>query len=169
MKKSIATQQTPTNIAAVLTLLTDTPTRLETLSTPLPPDQLRIPLGDGERSFTEDLAHLINCEARTSEKIYMALLADEPFFLDIHPERHWGKLLHHEQEDFADLLAYFKFRRRALLRVLNSLTEAQWSRVIREENKQRKESVYWQARSLALHELEHLTNLANKLAHPAPD
>ena len=36
-------------------------------------------------------------------------------------------------------------------------------KIIREEGKQRKESVYWRARTLALHELEHITDLERKL------
>jgi hypothetical protein len=50
-----------------------------------------------------------------------------------------------------------------LLRVLTSLSEADWARSIREVGKQRQESVYWRARSLALHELEHLAELERKL------
>ena len=117
----------------------------------------------GERSLTENMAHLINVEALSAEAIYMALLAHEPLFSDTHPEREWGKLLRHEQFEFAELLAYFKFRRVVLLRVLNGLNDTQWARVIREEGKQRKESVYWRARTIALHELEHLTDLETKL------
>jgi hypothetical protein len=78
-------------------------------------------LGQGQRSFTEILAHLINCEARSSEAIYLALLADDPVLVDIHPERQLGKLLRYDQLAFADLLAYFKLRRTVLLRVLASL------------------------------------------------
>jgi hypothetical protein len=109
------------------------------------------------------LAHLVNCEARSSEAIYLALLADEPYLLDIHPERQRGKLLRLDQFDFSELLSYFNFRRTVLLCVLHSLKEEQWARVVREEGKQRKESVYWLARSIAMHELEHLTDLRNKL------
>ncbi len=39
-----------------------------------------------------------------------------------------------------------------------------WSRVVRETRKQRKESVYWRARSLALHELEHIRDIDQKRA-----
>jgi hypothetical protein len=125
--------------------------------------QLHAPLGSGERSFHETLVHLINCEARTSEAIPLALLANEPLLPAIHPERDLGKLLHLEQLPFPDLLAYFKFRRTILLRVLQGLTEKKWSRVIRQEGKIRNESVYWQARAQALHEWEHLQELGRKL------
>ena len=163
VKKSIPTKQTEANIAAILGLLAETPERLERFSAPLSSEELSTPPSPGDRSLMEDLAHLINCEARSSEGIYLALLANEPYLHDIHPERQRGKLLHLEQFEFSELLAYFKFRRTVLLRVLHSLKDEQWARVVREEDKQRKESVYWLARGTAMHELEHLTDLQNKL------
>jgi hypothetical protein len=54
-------------------------------------------------------------------------------------------------------------RRIVLLRVLTSPAEEKWSRSIRENKKKRKESVYWQARSIAMHELEHLLDIEAKL------
>jgi hypothetical protein len=138
----------------IIDLLTDAPEKLEQLSQPLSQPQLRQPLGSGERSLTEALAHLLHCEARSSEAIYLALLAEEPLFVDIHPEHQLGKLLRYDLLAFSELLAYFKLRRAVLLRVLKSLSDGQWTRVIREAGKQRKESVYWRARSMALHELE---------------
>ena len=167
MKRTISTEPTKANIAKVMELLAEAPGKIESLSQYLTGEQLSLPLGDGERSFTEDLAHLIHCEARSSEAIYMALLLDKPFFSDIHPERQWGKLLRYDILPFADLLAYFKLRRSVLLRVLAALTEEGWARSIREEGKKREESVYWRARTIAMHELEHLTDLQNKLSRKA--
>ena len=164
MKKVISTDPTGANIVKVTELLGDIPVQLESLSSQLDGETLREPLGPGERSFTEVLAHLINSEARSSEAIYLALLAEEPLFPDIHSERQWGKLLRYDLLAFSDLLVYFKIRRTVLLRVLAALTEAGWARVIREEGKKRQESVYWRARSLAMHELEHLTDLQTKLS-----
>jgi hypothetical protein len=163
MKKAISTEQTKENIAKVQELLADLPVQLESLSNALSAEQLRQPLGAGERSFTEDLAHLIHSEARTSEAIYLALLLDEPPVPEVHSERHWGKLVRYDLLSFSDLLAYFKIRRAVLVRVLASLTEEQWRRSIRENGKKRQESVYWRARSLAMHELDHLTDLQTKL------
>lgn len=162
-QKAIPTEPTQANIARVVDLLADTPQKLAQWLQPLSPEQLRQPLGPEERSCAEVLAHLLNSEARSAEAIYLALLADEPVVVTVHPERQWGKLLRYDLLDFADLLAYFQLRRTVLLRVLTSLTEAQWARTIREEGKKRQESVYWRARALALHELEHLTELASKL------
>jgi hypothetical protein len=163
MKKSISTDLTQANIANVTELLADTPVQLERLHKRLTGEQFRQPLGPGERSFTEDLAHLIHSEARTSEAIYLALLLDEPLLPDVHSERQWGKLLRFDLLSVPELLSYFKLRRAVLLRVLATLAEEQWGRVIREAGKKRKESVYWRARALAMHELDHLTDLQNKL------
>lgn len=163
MKKAISTQSTKANITSVMDLLADTPVRLERLSTRLDPEQARQPMQPGERSFGEVVAHLIHCEARSSEAIYLALLASEPVLPSIHPERGWGKLLRFDLLDASDLLVYFRLRRTVLLRVLASLADAQWERSVCEERKKRKESVYWRARALALHELEHIMDVQSKL------
>lgn len=167
MKKTISTDLTDANITKVIEILAETLSQLEGLSKPLSQEQLRQPLGEGERSYTEDLAHLIHSEARASEAIYLALLLEEPLIPDVHSERQWGKLLRYDLLSCSDLFAYFKLRRLVLLRVLASLTEEQWKRPVREEGKKRKESVYWQARSLAMHELDHLTDLQSKLTNRA--
>lgn len=165
MKKAIATDQTPENIAKVMEVLTESPARLEALSKSVSIEKLRQPMGKSERTASEVLAHMINGEARSSEMIYQALLVDEPFFADIHPERDWGKLLRFDLLDFSDLLVYFTVRRKVLLRVLSGLKETDWGRVVREEGKQRKESVYWRARTIAMHELDHLGDLEQKLGN----
>lgn len=72
-------------------------------------------------------------------------------------------MLRYNLSDFDDLLMYFKFRRTVMLRVLSGLKEVQWLCAIREEGKQRKETVYWRARSLALHEVEHVWDLEKKV------
>jgi hypothetical protein len=164
MKKAISPELTTSNVAKVIDLLAETPGKLQSLSKGLLLERLHLPLAPGERSPTQVLAHLINSEARSSEAIYLALLVDEPVFIDIHPERQWGKLLRYDLWPFSELLAYFSLRRAVLLRILSSLDEAEWSRSIREEGKQRKESIYWRARSIALHEVEHLADLEDKLA-----
>jgi hypothetical protein len=163
MKKPISTAQTHSNIKEVMRLLSDAPEQLERLTKELSEPQFQEPLDSGERSFTETLAHLINTEAISSQAIYLALLVDEPILIDIHAERDLGKLLRYDLLPFPELMIYFRLRRTVLLRVLASLTEDKWSRCIREERKQRKESVYWRARGIALHELEHLQDLENKL------
>jgi hypothetical protein len=162
VKKSISTEMTSANIARVVELLTRTPQELVRLSQSFAPDRLAEPLRPGDRSFVEIVAHILNCDDRATDSIYAALLLNQPFILDIHPERQWGRLLRYEHFDCPELLAYFAFRRKALLRVLEGLNEAQWSRVIQEQGKQRKESVYWRARGQALHEVEHLAEIETR-------
>ncbi len=163
MKKVISTELTDSNITLVIDLLAEIPSKLANLSAVLTGEGLIQPLAPGERSITGTLAHLLNCEARTSENIYLALLTEVPLVIDIHPERQFGKLLRYDLLTFPDLLAYFELRRVILLHVLGRLSAADWSRSIREAGKKRQESVYWLARSLALHEAEHLADLAEKL------
>ena len=163
MKKQISTEQTDSNIKEVIRLLRGTPEKLAALSRGVSGKQLHEPLGSGERSFAEVLAHLINTEAISSEAIYLALLRNEPLLADIHAERDLGKLLRFDLLPFSELMAYFKLRRMVLLHVIESLTEEKWSRCIREQGKQRKESVYWRARGQALHELEHLQDIETRL------
>jgi hypothetical protein len=163
MKKTISTEQTAANIAKVLAILTETPQKLVAFSERLAAGQAGNPLGAGERSFVEDVVHLLNSEARSAEIIYLTLLVDEPMVYDVHSEHELGKLLKFDQFELPSLLTYFQFRRMVLLRVLNGLSDAQWGRVVREEGKQRKESVYWRARSLALHEEAHVNDLKGKL------
>jgi len=162
MKKHISTEQTPENIREILRLLADTPTQLESLSRNLSDKKLHDPPGVGERSFIEDLAHLVNCEARSAEAIQLALLAKEPLLVPIHPERDLGKLLRYDLMPFDELLFYFNFRRKTLIKILVSLNDKQWSRVTREEGKKRRESVYLLSRGLVLHELDHLMDLETK-------
>lgn len=163
MKKAISTEQTESNIAEVLHLLSATPSHLERLSKDLSAQQLHQPTAPGERSFHQVLTHLINCESRSFEIIALALSKTDPIFTPLHPERDFGKLYQFEQLPFPDLLAYFKLRRAVLLPVLTALNDKKWARVVQEVGKQRKESVYWQARGLALHEWEHVQDLENKL------
>lgn len=164
MKTAISTHLTKPNIVKVRGLLAVIPAKVEYLSQKLSPEQLRQAPRDGERSFSDVVAHLLHCEARSSEAIYLALLAEDPLLVDIHPERQFGKLLRYNLLPFGELLAYFKTRRTMLLRVLDVLSEAQWARCIREEGKQRQESVYWRARSIALHEAEHVSELEGRLS-----
>lgn len=161
--RSISTDLTPANIAVILESLAQASVRLEAVYKSMPAETLRQPMAAGERTPTEVLAHILNGEARSAEMIYQALLTDEPYFADLHPDRDIGKLLRFDLLDFAELLAYFNVRRRVLLRVLSGLTEAQWGRTIQEEGKKRRESVYWRARTIVMHELDHLEDLEGKL------
>jgi hypothetical protein len=163
MTKRLSTAATPANIASVLRLLAAAPHMLADLAALRPPEALAVPLGVGERSFLQDVAHLLHCEARTAEAIGLALLLDTPLLPDLHPERDWGRLLRYDLCPCDELMAYFRLRRVVLLRILHALTPAQWGRAVSGQGKQRQESVYWLARAQALHEQEHIADLTAKM------
>ncbi|MYE27817.1 MAG: DinB family protein [Chloroflexi bacterium] len=163
LHKRLARSPSSERIELVLDVLGATPAKLQDLADGLSKEALTRPLGEGERSFKRDLTHLIYCAERGAIPIYYALTAEQPFMPRIHAERQWGKLLRYEAFDMPDLFTYFSFNRRALLNVLNGLTPRQWERAVRPEGKKRKESVYYTARGLCVHEYGHLEDLAKKL------
>ncbi len=163
LHKVLSTQPSDERIALILQVLAATPGRLQNLSAGLSDAELTTPLGEGERSFKRDLTHLIYCAERGADPIFQALLLKEPFIPRIHAERDWGALMAYEAFEIPELMAYFDFRRAALLNILRALTGPQWERSVRREGVKRSESVYHWARGLSVHELGHLEDLAGKL------
>lgn len=161
--KRLTTRQSPERIELALAVLSATPQRLHNLRAGLTEAELTAPLGEGERSFKRDLTHLIYCAERGEYPIVHALLLDQPHLPRIHAERDWGKLMRYETFPVGELLDYFDFRRRALLRILRGLKPEQWQRSVYREGVKRSESVYYAARGLCLHEVDHLEDLAKKL------
>ena len=166
LHKRLTTKPSDARIALILHVLTATPERLRNLSSGLSDEELTTPLGEGERSFKRDLTHLIYCAERGADPIHHALLLEDAFMPRIHAERDWGALMRYEAFEIAELMAYFSFRRRALLRILQGLNRQQWERTARREGVKRAESVYYSARRLCIHELGHLEDLAGKLGRP---
>lgn len=152
----IPTELTRVNINLVLEHLSGVPKKLNSLCKPYSDEQARTVVSQGKRSLIGEVRHLLNCEARASEAICLALVLKEPSITSIHPERQWGELISYEELSFATLLTYFEVRRAILVSVLQSLPETSWQRVVQESGKKRKESVYWKARALVLHECHHL-------------
>ncbi len=163
LHKTLATQPSDERIALVMTHLEVAPQRLRHLAAGLSETELTRPLGEGERSFKRDLTHLCYCAERGSDPIHHALLLKEPLMPRIHAERDWGALMRYEEFSIPELLDYFQFRRRALMRILRGLRRRQWERTVRRESLKRSESVYYAARGLCLHEQTHLEDLAKKL------
>ncbi len=163
LHKRLTTKPSDERIELILQVLAASPGRLQKLSSGLSDSELTTPLGEGERSFKRDLTHLIYCAERGTEPIFHALILKEPLIPRIHAERDWGALMQYEAFEIAELMAYFNFRRKALLRILRGLSREQWDRSVQREGVRRTESVYYSARGLCLHELGHLEDLAGKL------
>lgn len=166
LHKRLTTKPSDDRIGLILEVLAAAPARLQALSEGLSDAQLNLPLGEGERSFKRDLTHLIYCAERGSDPIHHALLLEVPFMPRIHAERDWGALMQYEAFEVAELMAYFTFRRAALLRILRGLSDDQWDRSVQREGVKRSESVYYSARGLCVHEYGHLEDLSGKLGKP---
>jgi len=155
----ITTQPSSENISILLDLLRGAPARLDVLAVGQQESALIQPPGEGQRSFREILAHLLNSEARLVKAIYQILLLNESDLPQIHPEKDWGKLVTYQKLSIVDLLEYFKLRRLMLLGVLEHLSNEEWLRNGWEVGKKRQESVYRKIRTQVLHEGEHLSEL----------
>ena len=166
LHKRLTTKPSDERIALILEVLAAAPARLRAMRGELADAELDLPLGRGERSFKRDLTHLIYCAERGTDPIFLALLLDTPFMPRIHAERDWGALMGYEVFDIAELMAYFNFRRAALLRILRALSRDQWHRSVQRAGLKRSESVYHWARGLCVHEHGHLEDLAKKLGTP---
>lgn len=168
MKKLLSNELTEPNITRLLALLAVTPRKLDEYGERFTEEQLAQPLGPGERSITAILAHMLHSEAVNSGFIYLALLRQGSTFYELHAERDFGKLVRYDTHPFNALVEYFRFRRSVLVRVLGSLKGEQWSHRLVETGKKRQESVYWRARGMALHELEHLEDIDSKAVNGWP-
>lgn len=164
LRKRLTTKPSVERIELTLQVLAASPGRLQELSAGRSEAELTTPLGQDERSFKRDLTHLIYCAERGTDPIYHALILKEPFIPCIHAERDWGALMRYETFEIAELMAYFNFRRKALLRILRGLSREQWDRSVQREDVRRTESVYYSARGLCVHEYGHLEDLTGKLA-----
>lgn len=166
LRKRLTAQPSDERIELMLQVLAASPGHLQKLSAGRSEAELMAPLGEGERSFKRDLTHLIYCAERGTDPIFHALIRKEPFIPRIHAERDWGALMQYEAFEIPELMAYFNFRRAALLRILHGLKRPQWDRSVRRQGVKRTESVYHWARGLCVHEYGHLEDLANKLGVP---
>lgn len=166
--EKITTYPFPKNISRVLALLRESPIQLEALSWVMTEEQFCEPLTENEWSFKQHLAHLLSREEITSQSIYYALLVDDPILPDIHPQRQWASLVDYEHFPVSGLFNSYNFRRNTLLRVLAELTDAEWEYTVSRASK-RPDTIYRLARALALHEVDHLDDIAGKLKTRPPN
>jgi hypothetical protein len=152
---------TESEIEKVLQLLTETPGRITVAANRLSDDDLHWKPDKDSWSANDILAHLRACADVWSETIAAMLQKDEPILEDISP-RDKLKEAGYGERSFQELFLSFVDQRRELLRALYDLELADWSRgaLIKE----RRHTVFSQARRMALHEVTHneqLEGLAN--------
>lgn len=147
---------TPDEIQEVLKILSDTPRQLSNLIARLDDSHLYSKPGEKIWSVAEILAHLRACADVWTFSIYAMLTEELPILPDIN-ERKWAKVTSYARIPIALSLQAFTFQREELMRVLHGLPFDGWGRIALIF--ERKQTVFSQARRMALHEQEHIEQI----------
>ncbi len=141
----------------VLTLLAETPRRLEALTAGMAPEQLRTEPAPGEWSATDVLAHLRSCADMWGGAIVTMLAEDAPTIRAINP-RTWIRQTNYPDLEFRPSLEAFAAQRAELLAVLESLPPEGWERAatVTGAGKPLKRTVLFYARWVTGHERPHV-------------
>jgi hypothetical protein len=145
----------------VLSLLAETPRRLEALTTNLAPAQLRSAPSDDEWSANDVLAHLRACADVWGGCIATILAEERPTPRAVNPRTWITQTDYHELEFWPSLRA-FAAQRAALLAVLEPLPPDGWSRaaMVTGAGKTLERSVMFYARWSGEHERPHVKQVA---------
>lgn len=119
--------------------------------------QLRTPEAPGKWSIVEVLQHLADAELVWAVRLRMTL-ADRNPRLTGYDQDAWADRLRYKDASPEDALALLEVLRTANLRLLRSLTPAEWRRVAVHEERG-EESIEHQARHFAGHDLVHRRQL----------
>jgi uncharacterized damage-inducible protein DinB len=139
-------------IENVLQLLSETPQRIAAATGALNDDQLHLQADKKSWSANDILAHLHACADVWGETIAAMLQDDEPALNHVSP-RTYLKKTDYLERPFHDLFMSFVDQRRKLLLALHDLEFSDWSRGAM--IKDRRHTIFSQARRLALHEVTH--------------
>lgn len=149
---------TPDEIQKYGEMLETTPRSITRLVTNVSEERLRWSPSKKDWSAVEVLAHLRACEELWSYSIY-AMLGETTPTLALLDERRWAKTTQYATLDFRSSFQVYALRRLELLHVLKDLPEAAWERTAVIEG--RSHSVFSQVRRMALHEVEHIQQIAD--------
>ncbi|MBA3416793.1 MAG: DinB family protein [Chloroflexia bacterium] len=155
-------------IEQVLTLLAETPPRLEALTTALAPAQLQTSPNHDEWSANDVLAHLRACADVWGGCIAAIIAEERPTLRAVNP-RTWIKQTDYRELEFRPSLGAFAAQRAELLAVLEPLPPEGWSRpaTVTGAGKALERTVLLYARWLAEHERPHVKQVA-RLVNPMP-
>jgi DinB superfamily len=148
-------------IEQVLSLLAETPPRLEGLTADLAPAQLRSAPSEDEWSANDVLAHLRACADVWGGCIATIIAEERPTLRAVNP-RTWIERTDYRELEFQPSLRAFAAQRSALLTVLEALPPEDWSRAatVTGAGKTLERSVMFYARWLAEHERPHVKQIA---------
>jgi hypothetical protein len=147
-------------IEQILTILTETPSRIAKLTDGLTVAQLRTPPGQDEWSANDVLAHLRACADVWGHCISAILSQDRPTLRAIDP-RTWIKTTNYPELDFQSSFQAFTTQRTELQTVLKSLERESWSRgaTVTGAGKPLERTVLFYAQWLARHERTHVKQI----------
>lgn len=152
----------PLTIPDVLTLLDETPQRIDALTVVLTPDQARTAPAPDEWSVNGLLAHLRSCADVWGGCIATILAEDRPTIRAIDPRTWMGRTDYPEMEFQPSFAAYLR-QRAELLAVLEALPADDWLRsaTVTGAGAPLQRTVLFYARWLARHERTHIRQLRN--------
>jgi hypothetical protein len=148
-------------IEQVLTLLAETPPRLEALTAGLAPSQLRNAPSVSEWSANDVLAHLRACADVWGGCMARIIGEERPELRAVNP-RTWINQTDYRELEFQPSLRAFAAQRAALLAVLEPLPPDGWLRAatVTGAGKALERTVLFYARWLAEHERPHVKQIA---------
>ena len=151
----------PLTTKRILTMLTETPARIGSLTAGLSPTQLRTTPAPDEWSANEVLAHLRACADVRGGCIPVILSEEGPTIRAVNP-RTYLKSTDYVQLEFRTSFNAFSKQRNELLTLLNLLPGEAWSRaaVVKSAGKLLEYTVRHYAEWLAVHERPHVKQIA---------
>ena len=159
----------PGDHATVLEILMATPRRIAAASKGLSEEQLRRNPAPGSWSAAELVAHLRACADVWGKSISTILTEDRPTFRYLWP-RTWIRKTNYTDLSFAESFRAYRDQRKDLLKILQNLTQEDWSRgaIVKASDKLREETVLSYAQRMAQHESGHCEQFDSIVAVVAP-
>lgn len=155
---------TPLTIEEVLTRLAEGPRQIAAVSDGVAPARLHACPAPDEWSARDVLAHLRSCSDMWGRCIASMLAEDHPTLKAVNPTT-WIKQTDYLDLEFAVSFRAFDAQRAGLLRVLEALPPAAWSRAatVTGGGKARERTVHFYAQWLATHERPHVGQIARAI------
>ncbi len=144
------------SVQKVIRLLEESLHGIENRTQGIDPRQLQARPDPDSWSAVEILAHLHACESIWGKSIEKMLEENNPIIHDPHP-RNWNKLSDFSVLSFDESFKIYTFNRKNLISILIKLSSDEWAKSGWIKNK--KHTVFSQARRMALHEYDHLDQL----------
>lgn len=159
---------TATEVEEMLEALAETPRRLASMTGDLGQARLHTKADADSWSANDILAHLRSCADVWGQGIQAMIDQDHPTLRYISP-RTWIRKTDYPQQEFRTSFRAFVSQRDDLLALLRPLELEGWSRAatFTGTTKGREQTIFNYARRIALHEQEHLGQLAGMLGAPS--